>query len=897
MRTTSRCGLGLALVSALFAGGGAGASELLPGSASYDGTVPTVEEVLGQPIGRWHLRHDQLVTYLERLAEASPRLRLEEQGRTHEGRRQVLLVVTAPDNHARLDEILERRRALTDPSRPAPSDAELADLPSVALLGYSIHGDEASGSNASPLVAYHLAAAESAEVDEWLRRTIVLIDPSLNPDGMGRFAQWANMHRGESAMADPNHREHNQGWPGGRTNHYWFDLNRDWLLLQHPESRARVATFQRWKPNLLGDYHEMGSDSTYFFQPGVPERENPYKPERNLELTRRLAALHARNLGADGQLFYSEETFDDFYPGKGSTYPDLNGSVGVLFEQASARGHVQETDNGELTFERAIRNHFLASLSMIEGAATLSRELLRYQSDFFRDGLELGRADAVGAYVFGCPRDPVRCWRLADLVRAHGVEVHALGRGVEADGEALDPAWSWIVPVAQPQYRLVKALFETQTEFGDSTFYDISTWTLPLAFGARWTRLPRTSLTADHLGVRLDTEGPPEGRFAADGEAYAYLFDWSSYFAPRALYRLLEAGFRPRVATEPFAADLGSGATRDFGRGSIVVPVGGSERRAELEELLGQAAERDAVEVLSTPSGLTPVGVDLGSPSIEPLERIRPLLVAGRGISSYEVGEAWHLLDHRFGIEVSLVEPESLAQLDLADYTHVLMVDGSYDEWDDETTAALRDWVEAGGVVVATKGAAQWADATLLAPPPAPGEGSVGPAPPAAGAAPPNGSAEPPAQAPAEAPAELPAEAPGRRRYGDYERERAAELVSGTIFGVDLDLTHPVAYGYQDEQLPVFRDSELLLEPGKNPYERVAVYRTEPLLSGYVSAARLAEIGGRDALRATRLGSGTVILMADNPNFRAFWYGTSKLYLNAILFGPIIETTTPPADW
>ena len=873
-----RCGLLVVLAAGL--GRAADASEILVEGVEYDPAVPTVEEVLGQSIGRHHLRHDQLVRYMERLAETSPRIELREQGRTHEGRRQILLVVTSEANHARLTEIRRTRERLVDPAAEPLSDAELATLPSVALLGYSIHGNEASGSNASPLVAYHLAAAATPEVESWLDRTIVLIDPSLNPDGMGRFAQWANMHRGERAVGDPNHREHREGWPSGRTNHYWFDLNRDWLLLQHPESRNRIRTFHEWTPNLLGDYHEMGSDSTYFFQPGVPERENPYKPERNIELTQELAELHARNLGNDGQLFYSGQTFDDFYPGKGSTYPDLNGAVGVLFEQASARGHVQETENGELTFERAIRNHFLTSLSMIEGAAELGAELQRYQQTFYRESMELGRADRVGGYVFGCPRDEARCSRLVELLRGHSIEVHRLGRGVEADGVSHDPAWSWIVPTAQPQYRLVKALFETQTEFEDSTFYDISTWTLPLAFGTQWTRLSRSAMRDDHLGPQITAAVPLEGRFEPDPEAYAYLFEWHAYFAPRALYRLLESDLHPRVTTEPFEIVPGDGSSgvgpRELDRGTIVVPVDGG-RREELETVLARVAAEDGVRVWSTRSGLTPSGVDLGSPSIRPLEPLRPMIVSGKGVSSYEVGETWYLLDHRFGIEVSLVESDAIGSVDLGDYTHVLMVDGDYDDWEEEPVAALRRWVSDGGVLVASKRAAVWAQDRLLHE----DDGEAG----SASAATSGGEAEV---------AEV---EETRRSYADYEHDRAAELVSGAIFEVELDLTHPIAYGYPSERLPVFRNSTHLLETAENPYEQVALYSGEPWLSGYVSEGKLAEIPGTVAVRASRLGSGTVVALIDNPNFRAFWYGTSKLYLNALFFGPIVESTSPPSDW
>jgi len=850
-------------------------SKILPAGASYDAAVPTPSGVLGQEISRWHLRHDQLVAYFEALAAGSDRVSLEVQGRTHEGRQQLIATVTSAANHARLEEIRQRHLELSDANRTAPTDEDLADLPAVVYLGYSIHGNEASGSNAAPLVAYHLAASQDPEIEALLDETILLIDPSLNPDGMGRFASWANMHRGAQAVADSNHREHREGWPSGRTNHYWFDLNRDWLLLQHPESRARVATFHRWKPNLLGDYHEMGSNSTYFFQPGVATREHPLKPARNLELTRAIAAYHAKRLGGDGQLFYSGESFDDFYPGKGSTYPDLNGSVGVLFEQASARGHVQETVNGDLEFWRAIRNHFLTSLSMLEGAQAHRLDLLRYQADFPRQALASARQDPVAGYVFSCPLDVARCAAMVDILRRHQIEVYSLAEGLERDGKTFDPAWSWWVPTEQPQYLLAKALFERRTEFEDSIFYDISTWTLPLAFGAASTEVDRRALSQVMIGDQLDGPVDAAGRFAPDDESYAYVFEWDGYYAPRSLNRLLEAGYRPRVATRPFQAETPDGG-RDFNYGSIIVPLGAQDDTEGLIELLETAAREDGVDIWSVRSGLTPEGVDLGSPNVRPLEPIRPLLVVGGGASSYEAGEAWYLLDHRFGITLSLVELEALGRIDLDDYTHVLMVAGRYGDIGEGETEALDRWVRGGGVLVASKSAAVWAEEAIL------GMGEDDEDESEGGEAESEASDSPSAE---------------RHSYVDYEQERAVELLSGAIFEVELDPSHPMAFGYRDGRLPVFRNSTLTLRPAENPYEVVARYTEAPLLSGYVSSDKLEEISGTDALVATRLGSGTVIRIADNPNFRGFWYGTSKLYLNPIFFGSVVKQTSSPAHW
>ena len=876
------------LFSLLLTGAAAGVDlgDYLPSGTSYDPSIPTPKSVLGYEVGEWHVRHDQLVRYLEAVSASSDRVTLEVQGQTHESRPLLLLTITSPDNHRRLEEIRQEHLAVGDPARPAPAPEQLAGMPVVVWLGYSVHGNEASGSNASLLVAYHLAAARGSEIERLLSEAVILIDPSLNPDGLGRFAEWANMHRGKHPVGEPSHREHREAWPGGRTNHYWFDLNRDWLLLQQPENRARVGTFHRWKPNLSGDYHEMGRAATYFFQPGVPSRENPLIPAANLELTRRIARYHADALDREGRLYFTEETFDDYYPGKGSTYPDLNGGVGVLFEQASARGHLIDTSNGSLSFPQAITNQFLTSLSMLRAAREMRGELLAYQAEFFRGALSEARSDSVQAYVFSTPGDPVRAFHMLEILTGHRIEVYSLAEEVELAGRTYEPGSAFVVPVQQPQYRLVECLFERRTEFAETTFYDVSAWTLPLAFGATYGALGKKEYDGGLLGTKLGSPSFPRGAPPGDSTAYAYLFDWNGYYAPRALYRLLRAGVRARVATLPFEAETGRGR-RAFDHGTIVVPTGPQQDTdADLADLMGEIAERDGIDVFRVPTGLTASGVDLGSPKVRPLEEPKPLLVVGRGVSGYEAGEVWQLLDHRFDIPLPLVELDRFDQTDLRDYTHLLLVDGDYSTLEEPAVESLRRWVGQGGTVVATKRAAEWAGESLLKPEE---PESAGPAP----------DEEPTEEGKAEAPeGEEQPEEPGRPEravYAEFEKERAAQLVTGAILAVDLDTTHPVAFGFRAaEELPVFRNSTLLLEPSENQYENVALYADPPLRSGYVSQENLDKLRGTAAVIATRVGDGAVVRIIDNPNFRAFWYGTNKLYLNAIFFGPVIKRTSLP---
>ena len=291
----------------------------------FDPAIPTPEEVLGYQVGEWHVRHDQLVRYMEVLAQKSDRINFEIIGRTHEQRPLVMLTVTAPNKLTQIEQIRQAHLA-----RLGNNSKKANDEPAVVWMGYSVHGNESSGSNASLLTAYYLAAAQGDEINNLLNNTVILLDPSLNPDGLARFANWANSNRGMNLSSDPKTREHTENWPSSRTNHYWFDLNRDWLLLQHPESRARIAKFHQWKPNVLTDFHEMGPNSSYFFQPGIPSRKHPITPIENVTLTKAIANYHAKTLDENNALYFTEESFDDFYYGKGSTYPDVNGGIGIL---------------------------------------------------------------------------------------------------------------------------------------------------------------------------------------------------------------------------------------------------------------------------------------------------------------------------------------------------------------------------------------------------------------------------------------------------------------------------------------------------------------------------------------------------------------------------------------
>ena len=843
-------------------------SWYLPEEANYNAAFPTPQSVLGWEVGTWHVRHDQLVQWFQTVAANSPRVQLETYGYSHEQRPLLLATISSPENLQRIEEIRAAhvKSVLTGVENP--------DGPAVVWMGYSVHGNEASGSNAALLLAYHLAAAEGKQIDDFLEDTVILIDPCLNPDGLSRFAQWANMHRGEQLVGDPRHREHNEAWPGGRTNHYWFDLNRDWLLLTHPESRARLAKFHAWMPQVLTDFHEMGTDATFFFQPGIPSRQNPLTPDRNLELTRQIATYHTAALDKIGSLYYTEESFDDFYYGKGSTYPDLHGSIGILFEQASARGHVQENSFGGITFPFAIRNQLTVSLSTLEAVNEMRADLASYQRDFFSSAVDEAQDHDVAAYLVSSSGDATRLHHFASILQQHNIPVHHLGPGLktgvlrigdEADSSPAETE-ALAIPLAQPQYRLIRALFEMRTSWDDNTFYDVSSWTLPLAFNLPVSVIQKSDFHSSFLGERWQPKAPSTNPIPKAEATVAWIFEWHDYAAPQALQILLQGGVRARVSTKPFHCETSTGE-KSFALGSIVVAAGIQEIASETLHTLLQQAANVGVTIHAATKGLTPAGVDLGSGSFRPLTDPKPLMLVGPGVSSYEAGEVWHLLDQRFGLALTMAETRSLDRLDLSRYSHLLLVNGASSGIGETQTAAIQKWVRAGGVLVATKSSAMWAAQNLL---------------PTA-----------PAEEPEEDEEETDPDDVVLPSYADYEQLRAVDLISGTIFNTELDLTHPMCFGFTRKNLPVFRNSSSVLPMGIDPFAAPVRYTKQPLLSGYASAKRVEEISASPAIRAERLGRGSVICMVDNPNFRGVWYGTNKLYANAIYFGSAIKRTGP----
>jgi hypothetical protein len=811
-------------------------SYYLPKDVTYNQNIPTPKSVIGHEVGEWHVTHDKLVQYMYALAAASDRITIENRGATFEGRPLLLLTITSPTNHTNIEQIRLNHLNLAEENS---ASMNTQNMPIVVNQGFSIHGNEPSGSNAALAIAYYLAAAKGPKIDELLTHTVILFDPSFNPDGLQRFAYWVNSNKSKNSNPDSNDREYAEVWPGGRSNHYWFDLNRDWLPAQLPESRVRINTFHNWYPNILTDHHEMGTNSSFFFQPGIPSRTHPLTPQKNQDLTGEIANFHAKALDKIGSFYYSEEDYDDFYYGKGSTFPDINGSIGILFEQASSRGHAQESDNGIITFPFTIRNQFTTALSSLEAAVAMRTKILDYQRQFFVDARK--EASGSGAIVFGDEKDASKVYHLAEILQRHKIKFNEVKEDFSIHGKTYKKGYSYIIPKNQKQFRLINAMFEKRTTFTDSLFYDISAWSFPLAFNLDYDE----SVSISNIGNEVSNLQRNEVS-APSMSNYAYVMEWHDYYSPKALNLILQKGLRAKVGMKPFTLE-----NKTYDYGTILIPVQNQKFSAnEIFEFLSEVSKKTNVSITNVNTGLTH-GIDLGSGQFRLVKRPEVALLVGDGVNSSDAGEIWHVFDQRYDILITKLDTKNFNRTDISRYTDIIIPSSSGSVLDKNDAEKLKTWVEAGGTLIGFKNTGNWLKNNEL----------------------------------------LKIEFTTRKdtakniSFEQREDYSGAQGIGGAIFEAKLDRSHPIAFGYKNNNVPLFRNSTLFMKADENSYNNPIQYTDSPLLSGYISKPNLKDLKNTVPLKIGSLGKGKIMYFTDNTNFRAFWYGTNKLLMNAIFFG------------
>lgn len=805
-----------------------------PSSDPFNPEIPTPEQFLGYPIGDQHTRHDKIVAYLKELDRLSDRVSTQVIGKTFEQREQIVAVFTSNENHKNLDQI--RQRHLDGQKQGATQD-----IPLIIHLGYNVHGNEPSSSEAALLTAYYLTASESDETKTWLKEMVILMDPVINPDGRDRHTHWANMHKGTPPVSDPMDREHTEIWPGGRTNHYWFDLNRDWFLGTFPETRNRIEFFHQWRPYVQTDHHEMGTNSTFYFDPGEEASNNPNVPDFLYnKIYPAYAEYFRKATDKIGSMYYTKESYDKLYPGYGSSYINFYGGAGFLFEQASSRGHVQETTTIPITFAFTIRNQFTASLTTIRASLAEKNSLLQMRREFYATAKRQAESSQVKGYLFSDDNDASRTKAFIDMLLMHRIEVYSM-----------PSPGSYYVPVAQDNYIMVRSIFENQITFRDSSFYDASSWSLIHAYGLPYSEVKSTVNTGARIITPLAITPLPTVK-----SKYAYLASNSDYHIHRFIFELEKAGVIVQTATRPFTAKI-NGQALKFGYGSIVVSV--QQQRMDADRLFDAvkaASENSGITVHAVETGYNTGGVDLGSNYIKTLKKPEVMMIIGTGVTAGEAGEIWHLLDQRLHMPITKMDILNFSRADISRYNTLIMVSGSYALLDKNAAEKIRNWVQNGNTLITIKSGAEWAIR--------------------------NGFTR----------HKLLSDSSSESTRVDFDRSveiEGAKALGGSIFRVDLDTTHPIGYGYTRRKIAVYKNGLTFFQKSSNPYNTVAQYTSEPLIGGYVHSSTMKKLRNSPSLLVGSEGAGRVVLFGDEPNFRGTWYGTNRLFLNAVFYSNLIS--------
>lgn len=844
-----------------------------PETVRYNPDIPTLKQVVGHAWGEDITSYHEMERFIFALAEATPRVQVFRYGETWQGRNLYYLVVASEQYQARLEEIKQGQRRLSDPRVTDSDEARrlISDLPAVTWLAYGVHGNEISSPNAGLLTAYHLAAAEDdAVAEEILANSIVIIDPLQNPDGRQRFVQHFRQTRSRWTEEDRQAAEHSEPWPGGRTNHYFFDLNRDWFPLTQRETQAKVKAFLEWMPQVFVDLHEMGGDSTYYFPPQA-DPVNPNLTDAQKEWLKRFGENNARWFDRLRFDYFTREIYDSFYPGYGASWPGFHGAISMTYEQASARGlALKRRDNTVLLFRDGVQHHFIASIATCQTAASKQEEILEYKYNFHRNAIQEGQEADIREYLISPRKRPFRAAKLIKKLVQQGIEVSkstagfALSvRDYDSDQEqTVDfPAGTYLIRLDQPAKHLARVLLARQTSM-DAPFieeqlkryakrqsdqiYDITAWSLPLMYDLEAYRSPSFSKVSSHPVDQFESPGSVLGGPAS----LAYLVPWGTQAAAQALAQL------QREKIRVFSADQGFQIHgRDFPSGSLIIKVRNNPE--DLYSRLERIAAETGASFITTDSSRVEGGIDFGSRHVRYLPPPRIGLAYGPPGRAYSVGWARYLMEQGFEYPVTLLRTEDISRLDLSDYDVLVFPDtgfgGGYSTVLGEQGARkIGDWVRSGGVLVTLAGGTLWAadDAVGLLDTDRVTKGE--------------GKDEPGAGA--EEPVPVP----------------------GAILRVALDTGHWLASGYDSKAYALVEGNRILkplpLEKGSNVGRFFA--EENLLASGFIWEEEQALIAQKPFLLEQISGAGRTVGFTEDPNFRAFHDGLELLFFNALFLGP-----------
>ena len=858
------------------------AARVLDPSTTYDPKIPTLKQVLGHDHGDEVTSPEGVAIYLKALAAAAPeRTRLVEYARSWESRPLWIFVVGSAERIAKLDSIKAGLKKLADPRTTTAADRDelIRTLPVSVWLLHGVHGNEISSSDASLAEAYHLLAAKGdAGVDTILANALVIIDPMENPDGRARFIFQNLLGRASQPDPEPISAEHDEPWPGGRSNHYLFDMNRDWFALSQPETIGRVAVHQEYFPQVAVDLHEMGGNSTYYFAPPA-DPINPFVPKDQRDWFDVFGKNNAARFDERGFGYFIRENYDSFYPGYGESWPIFNGAVGMTYEQASARALAWKRDDGLLlTYKDGVLHHFTAAIQTARTAAENRGKLLRYYSNYRQSAVDEGKK-GTQEYVLVPGVDPSRAERLARLLVRQGIDVRQTTAATKA-GMRDVPAGSFLVSAAQPTGRLIRNLLEMNVDQDEAfvkeqdrrrkkrqgdQIYDVTAWSLPLAFDVECvpSAVPLTVKAEPLAGVATTAAT------TLPSAKVAYLLPWG-FQAAAAVTEALQAGLRVRVAGDIIKLN---GAT--FPTGTAIFRTSENEN---LAATLGAIAAKHGVTPFGTDTAFVDVGgISLGSGEVVNMKSPRVLLMWDAPVSSLSAGWARFTLEQRIGARTTAVRVSSFRRANLADFDVVVMPSGDYSTLGDEGIKRLKDFVRAGGTVVTIGEASRWAAKEKVALIDTRTENR-------------DGTPEKDAP-PADGDKDKKKVEPGKPF--DYDKavlpdREAPENTPGAYLRMNLDPEHWLAAG-TDFEMGVLVESRRIFTPiALDKGTNVGVYAKKEKLkmSGLVWDEAQTALAQKAYLIHQQSGAGHVIAFAEEPNYRAYTEGTMLLFANAVLLGP-----------
>lgn len=813
--------------------------------------LQTPEKFLGYALGEQFTYHHKVVDYFRYVADNSSSVKFEEYGSTYEGRPLLVAYVGTEENLSRLEEI---SRNNLQRAGVAEGNAKEGG-PAIVWLSYNVHGNESVSTEASMAVLHTLASGVNENAEEWLKNTVIIIDPTVNPDGRDRYANWYNRVGSRIPNPNPDALEHHEPWPGGRANHYLFDLNRDWAWQTQAESQQRMALYNQWLPHIHADFHEQGIESPYYFAPAA-EPFHAYITYWQREFQTTIGLNNTKYFDENGWLYFTRERFDLFYPSYGDTYPTFNGAIGMTYEQGgSGRAGlaVLTAEEDTLTLSDRIAHHYAASLSTIEATSENAAMVVENFEQFFKNSSN-NPPGQYKSYLVPAENNQDKIRELRRLLDLHQINYGEASRSKTYNG------WSYkdaaitsfransgdiVIRASQPKAVLLQVLFEPESTLSDSVTYDITAWSVPYMLGLE------AYATAEEIPTQALQELPAYELSITSEKPYAYLLEWNSLEDVKFLSSLLNAGVKVRYAEEPFTTN-----NRRYGRGTLIITRRGNEQLgAQFDFIVKEAAREWERPLQAVETGFVAEGKDFGSGSVRYLKAPKVAVLGGDGVSSLAFGEVWHYFEQQIGYPINVIGTDYANKVDWNAYDVLIIPNGNYGEVLEESfLSKLVGWVRGGGRLILLQNA-------ISAVTQKPSFGIEA----------------------KEASDKLELKEPQALLavYENRERESISHYNPGSIYKVSLDESHPLAFGYGNEyfSLKTNSDAYKYLKEGWN----VGTIRSaDALVSGFVGSEAKKAIAETIVFGVEEKGRGEIIYMTDNPLFRAFWQGGKLLFSNAV---------------